>query len=106
MMRSVAQSCLTLCNPMDCSPPGSSIHGIFQAGILEWVTISYSRGIFLIQGSNPSLLHLVCRQMNSLPLNQLGSLTSSSLFSIHRKNEDFCQGRPESRDARHRHRIQ
>ena len=32
-----AQSCLTLCNPMDCSPPGSSVHGIAQARILEWV---------------------------------------------------------------------
>ena len=41
---SVAQSCLTLCNPMDCSPPGSSVHGIFQARILEWVDISSSRG--------------------------------------------------------------
>ena len=39
----VAQSCPTLCNPMDCSPPGSSVHGIFQARILEWVTISFSR---------------------------------------------------------------
>ena len=40
----VAQSCLTLCNPMDCSLPGSSVHGIFQARILEWVVISFSRG--------------------------------------------------------------
>ena len=40
----VAQSCLTLCYPMDCSPPGSSGHGIFQARILEWVVISFSRG--------------------------------------------------------------
>ena len=40
----VAQSCLTLCNPMDCSPPGSSVHGILQARILEWVAISFSRG--------------------------------------------------------------
>ena len=39
-----AQSCLTLCNPMDCSLPGSSIHGILQARILEWVAISFSRG--------------------------------------------------------------
>ena len=38
----VAQSCPTLCDPMDCSPPGSSIHGIFQARILEWVAISFS----------------------------------------------------------------
>ena len=38
------QSCLPLCNAMDCSPPGSSAHGIFQARILEWVAISFSRG--------------------------------------------------------------
>ena len=40
----VAQSCLTLCDPMDCSLPGSSIHGIFQAIVLEWIAISFSRG--------------------------------------------------------------
>ena len=40
---SVTQSCLTLCNPMDCSPPGSSVHGISQARILECIAISYSR---------------------------------------------------------------
>ena len=40
----VAQSCLTLCNPVDCSLPGSSVHGILQSRILEWVTISFSRG--------------------------------------------------------------
>ena len=39
----VAQSCLTLCNPVDCSPPGSSVHGIFQARILELVAISSFR---------------------------------------------------------------
>ena len=39
----VAQSCLTLCDPVDCSPPGSSIHGIHQARILEWVAVSFSR---------------------------------------------------------------
>ena len=40
----VAQSCLTLCDPMDCSSPGFSIYGIFQARILEWVVIPFSRG--------------------------------------------------------------
>ena len=40
----VAQSCPTLCNPVDCSLPGSSLHGTLQARILEWVTISFSRG--------------------------------------------------------------
>ena len=38
------QLCPTLCNPVDCSPPGSSVHGILQARILEWVAISFSRG--------------------------------------------------------------
>ena len=40
----VAQSCLTLCYPMDCRPPSSSVHGILQTRILEWVAISSSRG--------------------------------------------------------------
>ena len=40
----VAQSCLTLCDPMDCSLPGSSVHGILQAIVLEWIAISFSRG--------------------------------------------------------------
>ena len=52
---------LTLCDPMNCNPPGSSIHGILQAGTLEW-------GIFLTQGLNPHLLHLQHWQAGSLPL--------------------------------------
>ena len=40
----VAQLCLTLCDPMECSPPGSSVHGILQARILEWVAIPFCRG--------------------------------------------------------------
>ena len=40
----VARLCLTLCDPMDCSPAGSSVCGILQARILEWIAISYSRG--------------------------------------------------------------
>ena len=49
----VAQSCPTLCDPMDCTLPGSSIHGIFQARVLEWVAIAFSdldstKYIFLI----------------------------------------------------------
>ena len=60
---SVTQSCLTLCDAMDCSLPGSSVHGILQARILEWVVISSSlhQGIFLTQGWNLHLLH--CRQI-------------------------------------------
>ena len=46
---------------MDCSLPGSSVHGILQARILEWVSHFLLQGIFLTQGSNLGLLH--CRQM-------------------------------------------
>ena len=56
----VAQSCLTLCNPMDCSLPDSSIRGILQARILEWVAISFSRGSFPPRDLNPGLPR--CRQ--------------------------------------------
>ena len=52
-----SQSCLTLYDPMDCSPPGSSVHGILQARVLEWGAISSSRSIFPIQDSNLGLLH-------------------------------------------------
>ena len=41
--REVAQSCPTLSDPMDCSPPGSSVHGIFQARVLEWGAIAFSK---------------------------------------------------------------
>ena len=57
----VAQSCPTLCDPVDCSPPGSSVHGILQARILAWVAIALLQGIFPTQGSNPYLLH--CRRI-------------------------------------------
>ena len=57
----VAQSCPILCDPMDCSPLGSSLHGTVQARILEWVAMLSSRGIFPTQGLNPGLPH--CRQI-------------------------------------------
>ena len=64
------QLCLTLCDPMDHSPPSSSVHGILQARILEWVAISLFRGIFLTQGSNPGLLHY---RQTLYPLSHQGS---------------------------------
>ena len=71
---SVAQFCLTLCNPKDYSLRGSSAHGILQERILEWVD-SYSllQGIFLTQGLNPHLLRLPHWQVDSLLLHPLGS---------------------------------
>ena len=49
----VAWSCPTLCNSMDCNPPGSSVHGILQATVLEWVAISFSRGSSQPRGRTP-----------------------------------------------------
>ena len=56
----VAQSCLTLCNPLDCNPLGSFVHGVYQARILEWVAISFCRGTSPTQGSKLRLLHPPC----------------------------------------------
>ena len=56
----------TLGDPTDCNPPGSSVHGIFQARILEWVVISFFQGL-LTQGSNPYLLCLLHWQASPLP---------------------------------------
>ena len=52
------QSCLTLCNCMDCSPPGSCGHEILQAKVLRWVSCALLQGILQTQGSSPSLLCL------------------------------------------------
>ena len=62
----VAKSCLTLCDPMDCRPPGSSVHGTCQARVLEWVAISFSRGIFPTQ--------LFCIIGGSLPFEPPGKI--------------------------------
>ena len=57
----VAQPCLTLSDPMDCSPPGSSIHGIFQARVLEWGAIAFSEllliAVYYLKSSLATTLH-------------------------------------------------
>ena len=58
---SITKSCLTLWDPIDYSPPGSSVHDILQARTLEWIVMSSSRGIFPTQGLNVGLPH--CRQI-------------------------------------------
>ena len=63
--------CPSLCDPMDSRLPGSSVHGVFQARILEWVAIAFSREIFLTRGSSLRLLHW---HAGSLPLGPPGSL--------------------------------
>ena len=68
MCAKMLQSCLTLCDPMDCSQPGPSVHGISQARRLEWVAHALLQGNFLTQGWNPCLSGLLRRQVGSVPL--------------------------------------
>ena len=99
----VAQSCLTLCNPMDCSPPGFSVHGILQARILEWVAMPFSEGssqprnrtqvsciagrFFTIWATKEAQdrLHLsaVNRTLNWKSLKQEKCIISQNIWSIH-----------------------
>ena len=62
------QFCPTLCNPMDCSPPGSSVHEILQARILEWVAIPFCRGSSQPRDQTLVFLGLLLWQASSLPL--------------------------------------
>ena len=72
-MCSVTQSQPNLWDPVDCSPPGSSVHEIFRASILEVGCHFLLQGIFLIQVSNQHLLHLLHWQVDCLSLCHLGS---------------------------------
>ena len=74
----VAQSCLTLHDPMDCSPPGSSVHGIFQARVLEWGAIAFS--------SKSQWSYLIFKFVNNLviPLTYYFFPLSQSLFLMRR----------------------
>ena len=71
---------------MDCKLPGSSVHGILQTKILEWVAIPFSRGIFPTQGSNPGLLH--CRQI-LYHLSHQGGLGKVSRGLMHEEADLF-----------------
>ena len=62
----VAHLCLTLCDPLDCSPPGSSVHEVFQARVLEWAAISFSRGS-PNPGTEPASPMSPALQADSLP---------------------------------------
>ena len=66
MLWLVIQSCLTLCNPMDCSLPGSSVHGDSPSKNTEVGCHALLQGIFLTQGSNPGLLHCLVHSKRSI----------------------------------------
>ena len=76
---------------MDCSPPGSTVRGIFQARILELVATFYSRGIFLTQGSNPSLLRFLHWQADSLLRHLLVSAVPMTCFLLNLEESHALQ---------------
>ena len=83
------QLCSTLCNPMDCNLPGSSVLGIFQVSILEWVAMPSSRRSFSTQGLSPCLLCLLHWQAGSLPLAPSGKSDSSESWASEQKEYGF-----------------
>ena len=83
------QLCSTLRNPRDCSPPGSSVLGIFQVMILEWVAMPSSRGSFSTQGSSPCLLCLLHWRAGSLPLAPSGKSDSAESWAPEQKGYGF-----------------
>ena len=89
----VSQLCLTLCDSMDSSPPGSSIHGIFQARILEWVAIAFSSR-FPDAGIKPESPTLQADTLLSRVCLLLGRKVINNLESILKTRDITCQQRP------------
>ena len=96
---SVAHLCLSLCYPTDCSPPGSSVHGLFQASILEQVGVSYSRGssqprdwthVSYVSCIGRQILHH-CRHLGSPWSSRRRARPSHSLISLCRPSDSFKQ---------------
>ena len=82
------QLCLTLCNPMDCSPPGSSVNDDSPGKNNGVGCHALLQGIFLTQGLNPRLLHLLNWQAGSLPLVPPGKHEKCSFLSISRGSSE------------------
>ena len=85
-----AQSCLTLCNPMDYTPPGFSVHGIFQARILEWVAIFSSRGSSPSKMPELASLASPVLQSDSLLLSHWGVLSWAYNLSFKWLKWEWC----------------
>ena len=85
----VTQSCPTLCDPVDCSPPGSSIHGILQASILEWVAISFSRGSSQLR-DRTQVSHTAGRRFNLWATREAPFFSTSLLFQSPSETRTPC----------------
>ena len=83
----VAQSCPTLSDPMDCSPPGSSVPGVFQARVLEWVAIAFSDVLSTTRVLHPEVSNSSCS--NILFVNGVSDNSKGGVY--HTKYNCFCQ---------------
>ena len=99
MQAKLLQSCLTLCNPMNCRPPDSLVHGVLQARLLEWVAVSHSRD--LLDPRIKPLSHVSCigRQVLSTSATWeaqnilaflICSVTGLKKYILNRKKKCFC----------------
>ena len=79
----IAQSCPTLCDPMDCSPPGSSVHGILQTRILQWIAIFFSRDLPNL-GIKPRYSALEADSLLSEPPGKRGRQKQGRISGRHR----------------------
>ena len=82
--REVAQSCLTLSDPMDCSLPGSSVHGICQARVLEWVAIAFSMP-WVYTYLQTQVVYIKCRQL-FVCQPYLNTVVLKNKFLVHSRN--------------------
>ena len=102
----VAQSCVTLGNPMDCNPPGSSVYGFLQARTLEWVAIPLLQGIFLTQGPELRFPTLLSDSLSSEPprktlvLVRWSSMSFKLGFSLNQELPDVQTGFRKGRGTR------
>ena len=103
-MCSVTQLCLTLCDPLDCSLPGSSVHGIFHKN--TGVGCHFlPQGIFPTQGSNLHLLCLLHWQADPLPLCLLGSLKKCTIPQMMLKHKNYCHEKTDQNPCSYRMHI-
>ena len=86
---SVIQSCPALCNRTDCSPPGSSVHGILQARILEWVDIPFSRGSS--QPRDQTWVSCIAGRFFTIWATREAQILPYLCVNIYRKKDNVCR---------------